>query len=142
MNLKEFLKKYGTNTTSNFDLMKMAEELKIPNFHVCMRDELPKVRTESKPYSVVVNIHTSNEKGVHWSCFTPKYFFDSYGLPPTEEVRDIMKHGEYNTFKLQVPGTKLCGQLSMFVLYQLNKNVPFLDILFQIRDHLQRERSS
>ena len=133
--LQQFLRKYGTNTTTNFDLMRMAKELKIPHFHVCMRDEVSRSALKA-PYNAIVNLHTSDEKGAHWSCFTDNYFFDSYGLPPTEEVKNLMKHGEYNTFQLQIPSTKLCGQLCIFVLYQLNQGIPFLDILLHIKSHI------
>lgn len=89
-----------------------------------MRDEVSSLKT-LKYFNAVVNLHTSNEIGVHWSCFTPTHFFDSYGLPPTNEVKEVMQHGEYNIFQIQTPGTSLCGQLSIFVLYQLNQSKPF-----------------
>lgn len=145
-NLKDFLKKYGVQTTTNFDLVEIAKQLNIPNFHVVMRNEIKELDKQTKfPVNVVSNLHISSEPGIHWNAFVydretaeggNNYFFDSYGLPPTREVKDLLKHASFNTFKLQIPGTKLCGQLCMYVLYKLNNNVPFIDILLEIRQNL------
>ncbi|ESP03466.1 hypothetical protein LOTGIDRAFT_171403 [Lottia gigantea] len=35
-----FLDKYGTDTTTNFQLMRWANELNLPLFYYCMRDEI------------------------------------------------------------------------------------------------------
>ena len=48
MNLKEFLNKYGKETTNNFQLLHYAKQLKIPNFHVVMKDEIKNI-DKSKP---------------------------------------------------------------------------------------------
>ena len=115
----------------------MAKELKISPFFYVMRDEiktLPKPSSNT-PIFVCTNLHSSAERGIHHSCFTlnynsaNNYFFDSYGLPPTKETEKVMEHGTANSFQVQTPGTKLCGQLCMFVLYHLNRGVPFIDIL-------------
>ena len=39
-NMTDFLKIYGKQTTSNFDLNKIAKQLGIKNFHILMRNEL------------------------------------------------------------------------------------------------------
>lgn len=139
LQLKDIFKKYGTSTTTNFDLMKIAEDLNIQPFYYVMRDEVKNLKQQNGRLFGCTNIHTSDEKGVHHSCFvrddnTNSFFFDSYGLPPTKEVFDLMKHGEYNTFQIQTPGTKYCGQLSMYVLYKLKEGVPFLDTLLELRE--------
>ncbi|ESO95925.1 hypothetical protein LOTGIDRAFT_175034 [Lottia gigantea] len=38
--MNEFLDKYGTDTTTNFQLMRWANELNISPFYYCMRDEI------------------------------------------------------------------------------------------------------
>ena len=49
---------------SNFDLMKYAEDLNIPNFRgVFMRDELPKIPWLQE--CGIVNFNTSSEPGSH-----------------------------------------------------------------------------
>ena len=140
MKLNELLKKYGTQTTSNFDLMKIAKDLNIKPFYYLMKDEIKEIQNNnfSKIY-VCTNLHNSDEPGIHHSCFVLdkkgiNYFFDSYGLPPVKEVKDLLQHATYNTFQLQKQGTKLCGQLCMFVLNELKNGRDFLDILLEIRD--------
>ena len=40
MNIKEFLNRYGVDTTTNFQLLHWAKQLGLKNFHVLMRDEI------------------------------------------------------------------------------------------------------
>lgn len=115
MNLNNFFNKYGIDTTTNFDLIKYAKELKIKPFYYTMRDEI--INLPDNCY-VITNINTSKEKGVHHSALVKnqnKYFFDSYGLPPTEEIGE---GGKYSTFQLQNFNQKYCGQLSLYFLYK------------------------
>ena len=138
MNLPDFLKRYGQNTTSNFQLTKYARELKIPNFHICMRDEIAGLPRTTFPLNVITNIHTSAERGVHWSAFyiskTCAYFFDSYGLPPTQEIIDFIKAADRTCNSLQVQdfNTTHCGQLSLYVLYRLSKGDRFEDVIISL----------
>ena len=137
MKLKELLKKYGTQTTSNFDLMKIAKDLNIKPFYYVMKDEIKEIQNNNSKIYVCTNLHNSDEPGIHHSCFvlgSTNYFFDSYGLPPVKEIKDLLQHATYNTFQLQKQGTKLCGQLCMFVLNELKDGRDFLDILLEIRE--------
>ena len=161
ININQFLKLYGTQTTTNFDLKKIANQLGIKNFHILMRDELQFLK--SKPtgsfssrnkvptINFITNLHTSNQKGVHWSAGrkntdnvenyyfdrleSENYWFDSYGLPPTNEVKEFLGNGIYNTFQIQKPGTTYCGQLCLYVLLKLQKGVPFLDIMLELKNN-------
>ena len=138
MKLKDFYKKYGTHTTSNFQLIKYANELKIPNFHVCMRNELKSIKlNEPNVLNIITNIHTSDQNGVHWSALyidlEKACYFDSFGLQPTKEVIDIIPKNLNkirNTVQLQNFNDSYCGQLSLYVLYKLNNGENFVDILF------------
>ena len=85
---KDFVKEYGSDTTTNFELISIAKELGIPNFYVLMRDELSQLNElmkENKEINLICNLHTQKQKGIHWSCskFSEDkvYWFDSYGLP-------------------------------------------------------------
>jgi hypothetical protein len=150
-NINEFFKLYGTQTTTNFDLKKIANELGIKNFHVLMRGELQFLKNKptgtfssrnkvpSITVNFITNLHTSDQNGVHWSAgiFSKNgdnYYFDSYGLPPTNEVKELLGTGTYNTFQIQTPGTTYCGQLCLYVLYKLQKGVPFLDIMLELNN--------
>ena len=142
MKLEDLLKRYGSNTTSNFDLMKIAKDLKIKPFYYVMKDEVEDLKnTKDNVIYVCTNLHDSDEPGVHHSCFVwdksnidNNYFFDSYGLPPVQEVKDLLEHATYNTFKIQKRGTRICGQLCMFVLHQLKNGEDFLDIILSLKN--------
>lgn len=136
----EFTSEYGTHSTTNFQLIKYAEELNIPNFYCLMRDELHNIN--STHYNTIINLHKSNEKGVHWSCFNNYYFFDSFGLPPTNEVKDLMINGEsykirgyaeYSTFQIQDFDESYCGQMCLYVLYKLNNGEDFHSIVLELK---------
>ena len=104
-----------------------------------MRDELQLIK--NKPtVNFITNLHTTDEKGVHWSAGIfnknrDNYYFDSYGLPPTNEVKKLLGNGTYNTFQIQKPGTTYCGQLCLYVLFKLQKGVPFLDIMLELNEN-------
>ena len=139
MNLEAFYKRYGRDTTTNFQLIKYGRELKIPNFHICMRDEVAKLPRNKLPLNVITNIHTSAERGVHWSAFhiskDRACFFDSYALPPTQEIVDFFPRKIdriRNTFELQDFNTSYCGQMSLYVLYRLSLGDKFEGIIISL----------
>ena len=99
-----------------------------------MNDELNTIKKKN-PLNVITNLHSSNQPGIHWNCFfindNRKYFFDSYGLPPTKEVENFLGKGTtYSTFKIQENNTSYCGQLSLYILYLLNfSNLSYEEIV-------------
>jgi hypothetical protein len=150
MSLKEFFNKFGVETSTNLDLIHWAKLLKIKEFRYVMRDEmglLPK--KYSKDLYVMTNIHTSQQNGVHHNafCITKKgsYFFDSYGLSPTQEVIDYIhniktfsKSPMYTTFKIQQDNTRYCGQISLYFLYLMkHSDLSFFDIVLRIKQEIQ-----
>ena len=144
MNLKNSFKLYGKNSTTNFELEHYAKELKIPNFHCLMRDELSSELLNKKPLNIIINLHTSNQKGVHWSGIfvegNNSFFFDSYGLDPTKEVIEFLKpikNKICSTFKLQNETDEYCGILSLYVLYELTNNKNFYNIIFSIKKEIK-----
>ncbi len=44
MTIKEFLDKYGRDTTTNFELIQIAKELGLKIFYYCMKDEIKQLR--------------------------------------------------------------------------------------------------
>ena len=61
----------------------------------------------------------------HWVCIynnQVKYYFDSCGLAPPVEVMKSLQNGVYQTFQVQELNSKCCGQLCLYVLFQVNKN--------------------
>ena len=100
MNINDFYKCFGRDSTTNFQLERYARELKIPNFYVCMCDEMNQLPRNKFPLNVIVNIHTSKEQGVHWSALYINkdivFFFDSYDLVPTQEIIDFLSQHTKN----------------------------------------------
>ena len=140
LSLTEFFKKYGKNTTNNFQLLHYAKQLKIPNFQILMRNEIKNANMKL-PVNIITNIHTSKENGIHWSCFhidekNNKFWFDSYGIPPPKEIIDKFKSPiTASDFKLQELGIdNFCGQISLYVLYKLNNKTDFLKTLLDIHE--------
>ncbi len=91
--MKQFLDWFGRSTTSNFELMDIAKQLKIPNFYIKMKDKIKQLkRIRKRPLYCVANYHLSSQNGFHWICFycnkDKLYFFDSYGISPLQEVKE------------------------------------------------------
>src|SRR5271156_1094798 len=132
---KDFCKnnKISLDTLSNFDIEKIVNELKIPNFRgVYMRDQLPK-RIQTNECGIV-NLEPESMNGSHWVSYYKKgklkYYFDSYGLDPTNQVKSYLKSPIYcSTFEIQKFNTTICGQLCTYILYYLEKDYKFIDIL-------------
>src|SRR3981189_3398550 len=84
----------GLETTSNYDLINYAKQLNINNFRgYFMNDELQK-QIRTKEYGIV-NLENSDLQGSHHVCYYKKgkeiYYFDSYGLLPTNELKSYLK---------------------------------------------------
>ena len=128
--LLEFLCKYGINTTSNFDLIDIAEDLEMP-LKVLMKDELTEKHIKSE-IPLIINYQNLNQKGIHWVGYYKKFYFDSYGLPPLEKLEPFVK--EYNKIDFQ-SNTDLsyCGQLTLYVLWNLYNDKTFNIIINEIK---------
>ena len=139
MNLKQFLDIYGLDTSTNFDLLKWAKELKIHNFKVLMKNELYKLKKTKKNF-IICNYQTTKEGGTHWTALYKNkdkvYYFDSYGLQPDFEVLNFLDKGVYSTFKIQKDNARYCGQLCLYVLYKLSKGYDFYDIVLELYKEL------
>lgn len=109
---------------TNFELLEACEDLKIKNFKgVCMRDQLPK--RCPKNGCGILNLDTNDGSGTHWVCWfkkgQKKHYFDSYGLPPPNELVRFLGRGIlYPTEQIQKNGV-ICGHLCLFVLSRLSK---------------------
>jgi hypothetical protein len=122
---------------SNYDLSLALKN--INNFRgVFSRDNLPfTIRNDE---SGVINLDSSSGPGTHWVCYFNRqglkhvYYFDSYGLPPPEEIKKYLhtsnKQILYNTGEIQQIGTNLCGVYCVHFIKELNKGRDFYDILY------------
>lgn len=136
---KEFKQKFGTDTTTNFDLIRWAKHLSIKPFHYAMRDE---IKFLPQYGYFITNIHTSQERGVHHSAiYSDKdkvYYFDSYALPPTLEIIEKFNHtnnricGDQEE-QIQTFEKKYCGQMALFFLHRINKGETYYDVLEDLK---------
>ena len=140
MNLTSFLTKYGINSTSNFQLKDILNDLNI-NGKILMRDELNKIKS-TKKNNIIMNLQTSKDNGSHWvaihkSCIN-NYYFDPYGILPTKEVYNYLDEPfHYNKIQIQQEGMECCGQLSLYVLYKLNTTKDsFEDIISDMKKEI------
>ena len=111
---------------SNFDIIRICKKLKISNFKGCfMRDELSNLDAVSNnDECFIMNLDKSNSSGTHWVAVNivrgTTYYFDSFGLPPTEEIKRYCKEPRfYNSFIFQKPNEVICGHMCLYVLYRM-----------------------
>ena len=117
----DFLKTFGINAKTNFDLKDYADYLNL-KIKILMNDELSSLK-EDTPKNIIINYQNSNEKGSHWVCiYNKSIYFDSFGIKPTKEVEDYLSDYTFNSLQVQPNNTKICGILSLYVLYRLNKS--------------------
>lgn len=114
------------------------------------KDELKTMKPQSK--FAIVNNANEEKSGTHWVCFyacknQPHiYFFDSYGMPPAEDILHYMqkiskktkKSIQISTMEIQPLGTDACGWYCIYVLTHLASGWSMKDILdtFSWHPHL------
>jgi hypothetical protein len=110
---------------TDVQIIDAIKQLKIPHFRgVFCRDELPhKVNVNE---CGIINLDDSRGIGTHWCCWfksgREKYYFDSYGLQPPNEIVQYLKTGIlYSTDRIQPDGTLICGHLCVYVLNRLSR---------------------
>jgi hypothetical protein len=134
--------------TTNIQLENVAKKLKLKNFRgVIMRDEIKKM-TPLKKECGILGSKTSKEDNMHWTCWwkngETKYYFDSFGLTPTNEIvkylnpkgfksgADLKSPITYSTFQIQQFNDENCGQWCMYVLNRLNKGHDYESIVLDV----------
>lgn len=117
---------------TNVEIIEASANMKIPNFRgVYLRDTLPKSPKTNE--CGILNLDSSDGTGTHWTCWfkhnNQKFYFDSYGLqPPNELVRYLKSPVKYSTEQLQKSGV-WCGHICLYVLKQLSKGKHLQDII-------------
>ena len=120
---------------TNTELENYVKKFKMRNFRRCfMRDQLKNVKPMNKECGIL-NLNLSAEPGSHWVCWyknnKEKYYFNSFGLPPPDELIDYLKRPIlYSTFQLQGIMDENCGKWCLKILKQLNEGVDYVDIIF------------
>ena len=147
MKLKEFLDKYGTHTTSNFQLLHWGKQLKLKNFRVVMKDEIKDIDSSKPVLNLITNIQNFDEPSAHWSAFHKgtefaafdkvfkHFWYDSYGRPDEEIIKrfgqgSIIASDDQN----QKFGTTYCGQLALYFLYHINNDGTLEEIISELKN--------
>ena len=122
---------------SNVEIENYVKILKIINFRGCfMRDELKNLKSDNIEYGVL-NLNLSNESGSHWTCWfkinNDKYFFNSFGLPPPNELIHYLGSPIlYSTFQLQAMTDQNCGKWCVVILKYLNEGRDYVDLILSL----------
>lgn len=113
--------------TSNVELEQAAERLKFVNFRgVVFKDEVKRLR---QPLGIECGIlgskrHTQDD--MHWTCWfkcdNNKYTFDSFGLPPDDNLEKYLKSPIlFSTFQIQHFNESTCGEWCIVFLHRMNE---------------------
>ena len=120
-------KKDEITLLSNFDIIKLAKDLKIKHFRgVFMKDELPP--KANKVECGIINLENSDKEGSHWAAYykngDKKYYFNSYGnAPPPKELVKYLgpENLVYNSERFQnYDDPPICGHLGLTMLKKLS----------------------
>ena len=125
---------------TNYELLKYAKLLNFKNFKgVFMRDKLPKKKSKLVE-SGIVNLASNNSQGTHWVCYYGNNYFDSFGLPPPNEVLTYMQTPPsgrkfaslppiyYNSNEIQDRESVICGHLCLYVLKHLSDGKSYEEV--------------
>ena len=143
MSISDFLNRYGSDSTSNFQLLHWGKQLGIPKLYVRMVNELEELTPKrDNPLYVICNYQSTKDIGTHWTALYKDehkaYFFDPYGIQPFPEALNLLGNGVYSTFRIQPDGSKMCGVLCLFVLYKLSKGEDFYDVVLKLNNDMEK----
>ena len=143
-----------SRTMSDQDILRFVTRTRIPNFRgVHMRDELTgKLSGPRKNECGILNLETHLQTGTHWTCWfkrgKERYYFDSYGEPPPQEMIKYLKSVDElendkpvikrSAVTVQHDGSSECGALCLYVLKQMSDGILFpvlLDGLVKRYEH-------
>jgi len=124
--------------TNNFELEELLKDE--PHFKgVFMKDQLTGKINDNE--NAIVNLESSGDRGSHWVCYSNSstldyvLYFDSYGLPPPEEIVKYLSTSDkkimYNTSEIQNLKSQMCGYYCVYVIKELNKGNDFYDIVYE-----------
>lgn len=115
--------------TSNIELMKECERLKIPLNLIDSKDNFKNIKPKNGAY--IFNLQDNDKgNGTHWTCAfvinNVFLYFDSYaGVPPIDIIkfaRKKCKTIKYNLSVIQHLSTDSCGYYCLLFLYFVNKH--------------------
>ena len=97
---------------NNLDINLWVNELRLKHF-----DGVFNKANVNNKICRIINLDDPHGPGIHWTCYINSMYFDSFGLPPPENLNFIKR---YNILQYQDPKSVLCGNycLSFFKKYQ------------------------
>ena len=114
---------------SNFDIIEICKQRKIPLINVIAKDEENLMK---KNGNYVINLQNHNQRGSHWTALVMTksdcIYMDSFGQPPPQEVDDFLKNKykkeniNYNTMIIQDMKSDYCGYFCIAFLKSNKEN--------------------
>lgn len=113
----------------------------IPHYKGCFPNDYIKRRKPTKHEYFVLNLQNSNQGGSHWVALINRpdseyiEYYDSFGLPPTEEVLTYMKRSGkkviYNSNQIQDMKSNACGYFSAHFIRERSKGINPYDLIYK-----------
>jgi hypothetical protein len=134
----------------------LCRKMSIPLAGIFFKNELPRKIETNKGY--IINIEDSHDdegnenSGTHWTClFVRKYengvvepiYFDSYGAPPPEYVKQVVKQSfnkylPYTTKDIQSLMSQICGWFVCSFLYGItSKQMACGDLYRDVEQYIE-----
>lgn len=130
------------DTLSNIDLETALKNVKYFR-GVYSMDNLPK-KINKNEYTIV-NLDKSTGPGTHWVLIANRsnddhiYYFDSFGIGPSEEITRYLKTSKkpimYSNAQLQKTLSSRCGFFCLYLIQQLENKKSFYDSIFSLKQH-------
>ena len=125
--------------TTNLQLIELAKDLSIPNFHCICKDEINQCPTKNIPINIIVNLNDSkNNVNNHW-CLSfinddQKVYYSSFRDPIPNQVKEFMMKVDdqkilSSNFQIQDFNTDICVLYCILILFLLNNKIKFEDII-------------
>ena len=111
----EFLLKYNlkNEATSNIKIQEVLKKLNLSNtVGIFLRDD------DFNTDIGIVNLHPY--RGSHWVCYIGRFYFDSFGCPPPENIKNYIKSKYksciYSEYQIQKYDS-LCASYCLYIIY-------------------------
>ena len=125
--------------TTNLQLIDLAKDLPISNFHCICKDETNQYPTNNIPINIIVYlIYFDNNVSGYWClCFINDdqkvYYSSLWNLIPNQEKEFMMKVDNRkllsSNFQIQDFNTDTCKLYCIIILFLLNNKIKYKDII-------------
>lgn len=112
----------------------------IPHYKGCFPNDYVRRHKPDRLEYLVLNLQNSNQGGSHWVAIVNRpdckniEYYDSFGLPPTEDVAKYMlKSGKtvlYNSNQVQGINSSACGFFASYFIIQRSYNISPYEVVY------------